>query len=56
MTAQPKIEAAKRAAEFLESIGETFHANAVRSLCRSNSSLRDTCSRLSRDNAKLREK
>lgn len=56
MAGSRKVEAARAAADYLDSIGEHFHANSVRSLMRSNSSLIDTCSRLRRDIDDLREK
>jgi hypothetical protein len=55
MTAGPKIKAAREVADFLDSLGEHKRANDVRALCRSNDSLRTTCSLLHRDNAQLRE-
>lgn len=48
------IEAAQRAAEWLETNNQHVHAEAVRRLCRSNASLIETCSRLHQDNADLR--
>jgi hypothetical protein len=54
MTAKPKIAAAQRAADWLADNGQPVHAEAVRSLCRSNGALHETCSRLSLDNAALR--
>lgn len=44
-----KIEAAKSAALRLEQPGEPFHAEAVNSLCRSNSALIKTCRQLRED-------
>lgn len=46
MTSTPKIRAAREVAEFLDSIGEHKRANDIRSVLRSTSSLRETCSRL----------
>jgi len=53
MTARPKIEAARDVADWLEAQGEHHKAEVVRSLCRSNSSLVDTASRLRHDLTKL---
>lgn len=41
-----KVVQARMAAAHLEAIGEHKHAEAVRSLCRSNSALVETCRRL----------
>jgi hypothetical protein len=44
-----KIVQARMAADHLQAIGEHKHAEAVRSLCRSNSALVETCRRLRAD-------
>jgi hypothetical protein len=49
-----KIEHAKSAAVRLEQLGEPMHAEAVHSLCRSNSALIETCRRLQADLAEAR--
>lgn len=41
-----KVVQARYAAEKLTALGEHKHAEAVRSLCRSNSALVETCRRL----------
>jgi hypothetical protein len=43
-----KVAQARLAADRLAALGEHKHAEAVRSLCRSNSSLRKTCAELSK--------
>ena len=53
MTARPKIEAAQRAADRLEELGEPFHANAVWSLARSNSALVGSLSLAGKQNLQL---
>lgn len=54
MVAIRKIEAAIRAAEWLESNRQHVHANAVRSVCRSNSALIETCRQLTEERERLR--
>lgn len=46
MTSSPKIAAGREVAQFLDGLGEHKRANDIRSLCRSATSLRETCSRL----------
>lgn len=50
-----KVEVAREVADWLDAQGEHKRANDIRSLCRSNDSLRETCSRLSSDIAALRK-
>ena len=54
--AERKVNAARRAAEELDSYGRHGPANDVRAVCRSNASYRDTCRRLYLDNQELRAK
>lgn len=51
-----RIAAARKAADYLASIGQHKLANDVRSVCRSNDSYRGTLQALHRDNAELRRR
>jgi hypothetical protein len=54
--ADRRVELAREAAAFLDSIGEHKRANDVRSVCVANASYKVTLATLHRDNMALRER
>lgn len=54
--ADRRVQVAREAADYLDSIGERKRANDVRSVCRANASYKTTLAQLHRDNMDLRNK